>query len=230
MINSKIINQIILRRDNICRILEKDWFLDEINMAVNMITLCLKCGNKILVAGNGGSCSDSNHLTAEIVGRFKLERCGYPAISLCSNDSILTAISNDYGYENVFSRQIEALGNKDDIFIGISTSGNSKNIINAAIEAKKRDMKVIGMYGLNGKLTEYCDCNISIPNNSTPIIQESHCMIFHINLLFGYYLHMYVITYLQTSYLKKKFICMVKHSRKLYVICTTFNGMKRKNV
>ena len=180
MINQEIKDQILYRRDNICRLLEKDWILDEINMAVNMITSCLIKGKKLLIAGNGGSAADSQHFAAEIVGRFKLERRGYPAIALTTDTSILTAISNDYGYENVFSRQVHALGEYGDIFIGISTSGNSKNIINAAIEAKKRDMKIIGMFGENGKLTSYCDCNISIPTDNTPIIQESHEMIYHI--------------------------------------------------
>jgi D-sedoheptulose 7-phosphate isomerase len=180
MLNSTIKEQIISRRDNICKILEKEWLISEICMAVDMIINCIRNGNKVLIAGNGGSAADAQHIAAELVGRFKLERDGYPAIALTTNTSILTAIANDYGYENVFSRQIEALGKQGDIFIGISTSGNSKNIILACEEARKKDMKIIGMFGLNGKLTEYCDCGISIPSDKTPLIQEAHEMIYHI--------------------------------------------------
>lgn len=180
MLNSTIKEQIISRRDNICKILEKEWLISEICMAVDMIINCIRNGNKVLIAGNGGSAADAQHFAAELVGRFKLERNGYSAVALTTDTSILTAIANDYGYDKVFSRQIEALGKQGDIFIGISTSGNSKNIILACEEARKKDMKIIGMFGFNGKLTEYCDCGISIPSDKTPLIQEAHEMIYHI--------------------------------------------------
>ncbi len=149
-------------------------------VAIEIIT-AYKKGNKILICGNGGSAADSQHMAAELVGRFKKERKGLPAIALTTDTSILTAIGNDYGYDKVFSRQVEAHGQKGDIFIGISTSGNSKNIIEAINIAKEKNMIVICLLGGSGGLIKsMCDIDITINSKNTPRIQESHETIIHI--------------------------------------------------
>ncbi len=136
---------------------------------------------KILICGNGGSAADAQHIAAEIVGRYKKERRGLPAIALSTDTSILTAISNDYGYKRVFARQIEALANKGDLLIAISTSGNSKNIINAIKSAKSQGCRTIGLSGNDGgKMDDLCDINIVVPSSDTPRIQEMHILIGHI--------------------------------------------------
>ena len=140
----------------------------------------LKDNKKILIAGNGGSAADAQHFSAELTGRFKKERISLPAIALTTDTSALTAIGNDYGYEYVFSRQLEGLGNEGDIFIGISTSGNSQNIINAINKAKDKNIKIITLTGKNGgKMKDLGDINIIIPSNDTPRIQEMHIMVLH---------------------------------------------------
>ena len=141
----------------------------------------LKKGGKILLAGNGGSAADSQHISAEFVSRFYFDRPGLPSVALTTDTSALTAIGNDYGYENVFSRQIEALGNAGDIFIGISTSGKSKNVVNALISANKKNIHTVGLIGKNGGLMEnLCKYCIKVPSSETPRIQESHILIGHI--------------------------------------------------
>ncbi len=140
----------------------------------------LKNGKKILIAGNGGSAADSQHFSAELTGRFKKERISLPAIALTTDTSALTAIGNDYGYEYVFSRQLEGLGNDGDIFIGISTSGNSQNIIEAIKKAREKNIKVITLIGKDGgKMKDLGDINIVIPSFDTPRIQEMHLMSLH---------------------------------------------------
>ena len=140
----------------------------------------LKNGNKIFIAGNGGSAADSQHFSAELTGRFKKERVSLPAIALTTDTSALTAIGNDYGYEYVFSRQLEGLGKEGDVFIGISTSGNSKNIIEAIKKAKEKNIKVITLLGKDGgKMKNAGDINIIIPSNNTPRVQEMHIMVLH---------------------------------------------------
>jgi D-sedoheptulose 7-phosphate isomerase len=142
---------------------------------------CLKTKKKILIFGNGGSASDAQHLAAEIVGRYKTNRKGLAAISLATDTSILTAISNDFGYDNVFSRQIEALANKGDVLIGLSTSGNSKNVINGIKLADQLGCKTIGFSGNSGgELSSLCDVNILIPSTVTARIQEMHIVIGHV--------------------------------------------------
>jgi D-sedoheptulose 7-phosphate isomerase len=154
---------------------------DKIIDSINIITDALKNGNKILICGNGGSAADSQHFAAEIVGRYKLERKGYPAIALSTDTSILTAIGNDYGFEKIFERQIEALGNKGDILIGISTSGNSKNVINAVNIAKNMGIYTIGLLGKDGgKLNNLVDLPLVVPSNNTPRVQECHLTIYHV--------------------------------------------------
>jgi D-sedoheptulose 7-phosphate isomerase len=140
----------------------------------------LKNGNKIMLCGNGGSAADSQHIAAELSGRFKKERIPLAGIALTTDTSALTAIGNDYGYEYVFSRQLEALGKEGDVLIAISTSGNSPNVIKAIESAKKTGMKVITLSGKDGgKMRKTGDVNIVIPSNDTPRIQEMHIMVGH---------------------------------------------------
>lgn len=140
-----------------------------------------KKGNKMLLAGNGGSAADAQHIAGELVSRFYFDRPGLPAIALTTDTSILTAIGNDYGYENLFARQIQANGVKGDIFLGISTSGNSPNIISAINEAAQKGIITVGMTGENGgKMRDICDYCIKVPSSETPRIQEAHILIGHI--------------------------------------------------
>jgi D-sedoheptulose 7-phosphate isomerase len=141
----------------------------------------LKSGGKIILFGNGGSAADAQHIAAELVGRYLRDRRALAAFALTTNTSNLTAIANDYTYEQVFSRQIEAIGDKGDIAIGISTSGNSKNVIQALLEAKKKGLVTIGMTGSSGGILKYeSDYCICIPSDHTPRIQEAHITVGHI--------------------------------------------------
>ncbi|MCY4043659.1 MAG: D-sedoheptulose 7-phosphate isomerase [Cellvibrionales bacterium] len=140
----------------------------------------LDSGHKILIAGNGGSAADAQHMAAELVGRFEKERASLPGIALTTDTSALTAIANDYGYEHVFSRQLQGLGQAGDIFIGISTSGNSANIIKAVEMAKSKAIKSIALTGIGGQLEALADVTLSIPSPRTAIVQESHIMIAHL--------------------------------------------------
>lgn len=140
----------------------------------------LKRGNKILLFGNGGSAADAQHIAAELTGRYKTERRGLPGIALTTDTSALTAIGNDYGYDRVFDRQVESLANKGDLLIGISTSGNSKNVINAFNIGRELGCNVIGFSGRDGgAMNELCDVNLVVPSNDTPRIQEMHILFGH---------------------------------------------------
>ena len=140
----------------------------------------LKNGNKILFCGNGGSAADAQHIAAELSGRYKKERKGLAGIAITTDTSVLTAVGNDYGYDRVFDRQVEALANKGDLLIGISTSGNSQNVINAFKVAKEIGCKTIGLSGRDGgKFNDVCDLNIIVPSDNTPRIQEMHILIGH---------------------------------------------------
>ena len=140
----------------------------------------LKRGNKILLCGNGGSAADAQHIAAELTGRYKSERRGLPGIALTTDTSALTAISNDYGYDRVFDRQVEALANEGDLLIGISTSGNSANIISALKLAKELGCSTVGFSGRDGgKMNEVCDVNLVVPSDNTPRIQEMHILFGH---------------------------------------------------
>jgi len=141
----------------------------------------ISAGKKILIFGNGGSAADAQHIAAELVGRYKTERRGLPAIALSTDTSALTAIANDFGYKRVFERQVEALANEGDLLIGISTSGNSANVNRALKLGKELGCKTIGFSGRDGgKMNELCDLNIIVPSDDTPRIQEMHIMIGHI--------------------------------------------------
>ncbi len=148
--------------------------------AGDLIVETVKRGNKILVCGNGGSAADAQHFAAELVGRFEKERKGLPAIALTTDSSILTAVGNDYGYDRVFSRQLEALGVAGDTFVGISTSGNSGNVILAMETAKKMGVHCIGLLGRDGgKLASCVDVAVIVPHAVTARIQEAHIFIIH---------------------------------------------------
>lgn len=136
---------------------------------------------KIMLAGNGGSAADAQHIAGELVSRFYFDRPGLPALALTTDSSILTAIGNDYGYEKLFSRQIQANGVEGDMFIGISTSGNSENILKALEECKKRKIITVCLTGAHGgKMAKLCDYCIKVPSTETPRIQEAHILIGHI--------------------------------------------------
>ncbi|BEK16214.1 SIS domain-containing protein [Campylobacter jejuni] len=140
-----------------------------------------KNGNKTLLAGNGGSAADAQHIAGEFVSRFYFDRPGIASIALTTDTSILTAIGNDYGYENLFARQVQAQGVKGDVFIGISTSGNSKNILKALELCKQKGIISIGLSGASGgAMNELCDYCIKVPSTCTPRIQEAHILIGHI--------------------------------------------------
>jgi D-sedoheptulose 7-phosphate isomerase len=141
----------------------------------------MRSGHKLLVAGNGGSAADAQHLVAEFVVRFTVNRPALRAIALTTDSSILTAAGNDFGFDHIFSRQIEALGQPGDVFLGISTSGNSPNILKALHQAKKMNITTVGFSGNNGGLMRsLCDHNIIIPSSVTANIQESHLALEHI--------------------------------------------------
>ena len=162
-------------------ILQDETLLDRILKVANVIVDCYRNGNKVLIAGNGGSAADAQHFAGELVSKFYFDRAPLAAISLSTDTSVLTAIGNDYGYEHSFSRQVKGLGKKGDIFIGISTSGNSKNIVQAAKAAKEQGLLVVSLVGSNNcLLDDISDISIKVPSKITPTIQESHLMIYHI--------------------------------------------------
>ena len=155
--------------------------MKEIALAAAMMKVALASGHKIMFCGNGGSAADSQHWAAEIVGRFQKERKGMPAIALTVDTSILTAIANDYGYDRIFARQVEALGNAGDVLVAVSTSGNSANVLAAIEEAKAKGIKTIGMTAAGGgKMAEACDVCLVIPDKVTARAQEVHGLIGHI--------------------------------------------------
>jgi D-sedoheptulose 7-phosphate isomerase len=149
--------------------------------AAMAMTQCLRAGGKLLFFGNGGSAADAQHLAAEFVGRFVLERRGLPALALTTDTSVLTAIGNDYGFERVFSRQIEALGQAGDVAIGISTSGNSPNVLAGLRQAKSQHLKTVGMAGKDGgQLRHCCDIPLIVAWPNTARVQECHITIGHL--------------------------------------------------
>jgi len=154
--------------------------LEQIENISLLIVKCLQNGGKIFFAGNGGSFADSQHLAAEFVSRFLFERDALSAIALGTNSSNMSAIGNDYGYESIFSRELYALGSNKDLFIPITTSGNSKNLVEAVKVANKMKLKSVALTGeTGGKLNELCEC-LKIPSSEVPRIQECHIMIGHI--------------------------------------------------
>jgi D-sedoheptulose 7-phosphate isomerase len=155
-----------------------------LNKIVEVSKLCVELyrgSNKTILAGNGGSAADAQHIAAELVGRYGFDRPSIPSLALTTDTSNLTAIGNDYGYDKIFSRQLEGMGQSGDIFIGISTSGNSINIINAFKSAKDKGIKTVALTGRDGgEMAKIADIALVVPSNSTPRIQESHILIGHI--------------------------------------------------
>jgi D-sedoheptulose 7-phosphate isomerase len=148
--------------------------------AAKILSVCLAQNGKILLCGNGGSAADAQHVAAELVNRFLLERPPLAAIALSTDSSIITAIGNDYSFEQVFAKQILALGNKGDVLVTISTSGNSSNVIKAIAAARTRQMLIIGLTGKNGgEMASLCDILLNVEHNSTPVIQEVHLAVEH---------------------------------------------------
>ncbi len=157
-----------------------DSIVDQIETASKICINSLKNGGKILIMGNGGSAADAQHIAAELVGRYKTERKGLPAIALTTDTSAITSIANDYGFLHVFDRQVEALAHKDDVVIGISTGGTSPNVVNALTAANKLDCKTIGLSGKDGgEFNSLCDVNLVVNSDDTPRIQEMHILIGH---------------------------------------------------
>ena len=153
----------------------------EIKSIAEIIIDAYRKGGKVVLFGNGGSAADAQHIAAELVGKFLLKRQAFPAIALNTNASIVTAIANDYSYDEVFSRQVEALVIDKDVVIGISTSGNSKNVVDAIALAKKKGAKTIGLTGGDGgELAKIAELTLIVPSDSTPRIQEAHITIGHI--------------------------------------------------
>ncbi len=174
-----IISQLAAHRDVITRVEQ------ELSpLIAEMVTLLVDTfnrGGKLLVMGNGGSAADAQHFVAEIVGRFKMERRGLPAIALSTDTSILTAIGNDYGFDKVFRRQVEALAVPGDLVAGISTSGNSPNVLQALELAREKGCRTVGLLGKDGGgIKNLCDLALIVPTNDTPRVQEGHITIIHI--------------------------------------------------
>jgi len=157
-----------------------EYIAGPLEIAANLCIDCLQNGGKILIFGNGGSAADAQHIAAEMVGRYKVERKGLPAIALTTDTSALTSIGNDYGFNHVFDRQVEALANEGDVAIGISTGGSSGNVISALKLANDLGCKTIGLSGRDGgEMNTVCDINLVVPAEDTPRIQEMHIVIGH---------------------------------------------------
>lgn len=163
------------------KVLQDERLLAEIRQVMDVSINALRSGNKLLLAGNGGSASDAQHIAAELVGRYEHERPGLPALALTTNSSQITAIANDYGYDQLFARQVQALAKEGDIFFGLSTSGNSQNVVNAIEQCKQLKVTTVGMTGQSGgKMASLCDYCIKVPADNTARIQEVHITIGHI--------------------------------------------------
>lgn len=161
--------------------LHDEKLISKIHLVASLVYSTLISKKKILIAGNGGSAADAQHFVAELVGRYKIWRNGFPAISLSSDPSVVTAISNDFGYERVFEKQIEALGQKGDVFIGITTSGRSKNILLAANKARDMGLDVVLLTSVSSNMSNgiFASYAIEVPSTTTSIIQECHITIIH---------------------------------------------------
>lgn len=155
--------------------------VNEIEKTIRVLTKCIKNGNKVVIFGNGGSATDAQHIAAELVGRFGRDRKSFPAIALTSDTAIITSIANDYSFDSIFSRQCESLVSQGDVVIGISTSGQSKNVRNGLISAKKKGATTVGLLGnKGGNMKNLVDIAIIAESPSTPRIQEVHRTIYHI--------------------------------------------------
>lgn len=174
------IKQIIEESIAVKKELLSESFLNEINNIGQVLIQALQNGKKILAAGNGGSAADAQHFVAELAGRFMIERDGLPAIALNTNTSVLTAIGNDFTYDQIFAKQIIALGQPGDVFVGITTSGNSKNILEAFKAAKSKGLVSVGLLGKDGGVAKLlCDFSLIVPSLKTQHIQEAHIVLIH---------------------------------------------------
>lgn len=162
------------------KILHDDILLTQLERCAQIIIQAFNQGKRVILAGNGGSAADAQHIAAEFVSRFEFDRPGLPSIALSTDTSMLTAIGNDYGFENLFKRQLQANGQKGDIFIGISTSGNSANILKAFDICEEKGIFSVGLAGESGKIQQKCDICLSVPSSNTARIQECHILIGHI--------------------------------------------------
>jgi D-sedoheptulose 7-phosphate isomerase len=179
--NKYIVEQLMESNSIIRDMLNDDLLIQAVNNVADRCVLSLKQGGKILLAGNGGSAADAQHIAGELVSRFAFDRPGLSAIALTTDTSILTAIGNDYGYEKLFSRQLQALGKPGDIFIGYSTSGKSANILRAFEFARESGIVTVGLTGNHSNpMSKLCDYLLPIPSKSTPKIQEGHLAVGHI--------------------------------------------------
>jgi D-sedoheptulose 7-phosphate isomerase len=154
---------------------------DVVQSAIDELTAALARGNKIMFCGNGGSAADAQHLAAELIGRYKLDRAPLPALALTVDTSALTAIANDYSFDEVFARQLRGLGQAGDVLVVISTSGNSKNVLRAIEAAREKEIKTIGLTGqAGGDMRQLCDLCICVPSDQTNHIQEMHIAVGHV--------------------------------------------------
>lgn len=177
LVNTQITESIKVKRN----ILENNQLTGLIAGIADAAVKVYQKGHKLLIAGNGGSAADAQHITGEMVCRFRFDRPALPTVALSTDTSVLTSIGNDYGYDQVFVRQVQALGKNGDMFIGISTSGNSVNILLALEECRKKGIITVGLTGRSGgKMAHLCDYCVQVPSDETPRIQESHIMIGHI--------------------------------------------------
>ena len=154
--------------------------IPQVRTAAEIMTQCIAAGGKVMFAGNGGSAADAQHLAAELVNKFLRQRNPLPGLALTTDTSVLTAIGNDFSFDEVFSKQVQALGRKGDVFFGISTSGNSANIIKAFSVARSMGISTIALTGQGGRMIEMADCTIAVPASLTPRVQEMHILIGHI--------------------------------------------------
>jgi len=175
------IEEIIRGKIDILNSIQNDGYVDNVIAVSKLMEDSIKEGNKIITAGNGGSAADAQHFSGEIVGRFLKERGALASVSICVDPCVMTAIGNDYGYNNVFARQIEGIGRSGDVFLAISTSGNSQNIIDAVNVCKQKGIKTVLLSGKDGgKLKNICDYSLIVPSNETPRIQEIHTFTVHL--------------------------------------------------
>lgn len=166
--------------DNLNKLLKSEEYINPILETANLIVTTIKSGNKLMICGNGGSAADAQHIAGEFLCRFYSDREPMAAIALSTDTSVLTSISNDYSYKDVFSRQVKGLGKNGDVLLGISTSGNSKNVFEAFSVARKLCIKTILLTGDKCDKTSICDIVIKTPSNDTPRIQEMHLVVEHV--------------------------------------------------
>ena len=182
----RIVAELVRSRAVLDRSLSDAPFLAAVARAATIVTDALRTGHKIMLAGNGGSAADAQHLAGELVARFNFDRPAMAGIALTTDSSVLTAIGNDYGYEQVFARQVSALGRAGDVFIAISTSGRSPNILTACKAAREVGVAVIGLTGeTGGQMIDLCDVLLRVPSDQTPLIQQIHISVGHILCAFA---------------------------------------------